>query len=156
MSRTASKGRETKETTIRIELDLDGSGQASCTTGLPFFDHMIENFGKHAGFDLNVFADGDLEVDAHHTVEDVGILLGSAINDALGDKRGIRRFASIRVPLDEAAVECIGQPCADLIRLWLAVRRCAVSLKSNDVGICLDQCLDHELETLGPAVRAAL
>ncbi len=107
MSRTASQGRETQETTIRIELDLDGSGQASCTTGLPFFDHMIENFGKHAGFDLNVFADGDLEVDAHHTVEDVGILLGSAIGHALGDKRGIRRFASIRVPLDEAAVECI-------------------------------------------------
>ncbi len=97
--------RTTKETSVRVELRLEGSGTATADTGLPFFDHMLEQLGTHAGFDLSVRAKGDLEVDGHHTVEDVGLALGQALADALGDKRGIRRFASITVPLDEAAVE---------------------------------------------------
>ena len=105
MSRTAHIQRETKETKIDLEVDLDGTGAASSSTGIPFFDHMLEQLGKHAGFDLSVEAKGDLEVDLHHTVEDVGIVLGNALREALGDKRGVRRFANASVPLDEALVE---------------------------------------------------
>jgi imidazoleglycerol-phosphate dehydratase len=86
-------------------LVLDGSGEASAKTGIPFFDHMLEQLGKHAGFDLRVRAKGDLEVDAHHTVEDVGLAVGEAIASALGDKRGIARFGNALVPLDEALVQ---------------------------------------------------
>lgn len=103
--RDATVERTTGETSVRVELRLDGSGSASADTGLPFFDHMLRQLGTHAGFDLNVTAKGDLEVDGHHTVEDVGLALGRALAEALGDKRGVRRFASITVPLDEAAVE---------------------------------------------------
>lgn len=103
--REATVARRTKETDVRVELRLDGSGRAEADTGLPFFDHMLEQLGTHAGFDLRVEAKGDLEVDGHHTVEDVGIALGQALAQALGEKRGVRRFASIVVPLDEAAVE---------------------------------------------------
>ena len=103
--RVASRSRATKETTIDISLDLDGSGQATADTGLPFFDHMLSQLGRHAGFDLTVVAKGDLEVDQHHTVEDVAILLGETLAEALGDKAGIRRFASMALPLDEALVE---------------------------------------------------
>jgi imidazoleglycerol-phosphate dehydratase len=103
--RTATVTRTTKETEVRIELSLDGSGTATADTGLPFFDHMLQQLGTHAGFDLSVNAKGDLEVDGHHTVEDVGLALGQALKEALGDKEGVRRFASIVVPLDEAAVE---------------------------------------------------
>jgi len=103
--REATIERVTKETNVRVELRLDGSGTASADTGLPFFDHMLRQLGTHAGFDLLVTAEGDLQVDGHHTVEDVGLALGQALAEALGDKRGVRRFASITVPLDEAAVE---------------------------------------------------
>jgi imidazoleglycerol-phosphate dehydratase len=103
--RSAVVERATKETAVRVELVLDGSGSASADTGLPFFDHMLQQLGTHAGFDLSVTARGDLEVDGHHTVEDVGLALGQALREALGGKRGIARFASITVPLDEAAVE---------------------------------------------------
>jgi imidazoleglycerol-phosphate dehydratase len=103
--RRALVERSTKETNVRIELTLDGSGTATADTGLPFFDHMIQQLGTHGGFDLTVEAKGDLDVDGHHTVEDVGLALGQALREALGDKRGVRRFASITVPLDEAAVE---------------------------------------------------
>ncbi len=103
--RTATVERKTKETSVRVELRIDGNGTAEADTGIPFFDHMLKQLGTHAGFDLTVVAEGDLEVDGHHTVEDVGIALGQALAQALGDKRGIRRFASITVPLDEAAVE---------------------------------------------------
>jgi imidazoleglycerol-phosphate dehydratase len=103
--RRATVSRHTKETRIDIELDVDGSGGIDVTTGLPFFDHMVGQLGKHGGFDLTVKADGDLHVDAHHTVEDVGIALGEAIARALGDKAGIRRFASMSLPLDEALVD---------------------------------------------------
>jgi imidazoleglycerol-phosphate dehydratase len=103
--RRAERRRETKETTIVVTLDVDGSGQASCATGIPFFDHMLSQLGKHGGFDLTVAADGDLSVDTHHTIEDVGILLGGTLAEALGDKAGVRRFASVAVPLDEALIE---------------------------------------------------
>ena len=105
MSRNASVERSTKETTVHVALELDGSGAATAETGLPFFDHMLQQLGTHEGFDLRVAASGDLDVDGHHTVEDVGLALGQALREALGDKAGIRRFASIVVPLDEAAVE---------------------------------------------------
>ncbi|HEX3298706.1 MAG TPA: imidazoleglycerol-phosphate dehydratase HisB [Actinomycetota bacterium] len=105
MNRTATITRATKETDLSVELALDGSGNAVADTGVPFFDHMLQQLGKHAGFDLSVTCKGDLEVDAHHTVEDCGIALGEALQEALGDKAGVRRFASIVVPLDEAAVE---------------------------------------------------
>ncbi len=103
--RTASVHRATKETTIDVRLDIDGAGIVEVATGLPFFDHMVSQLGRHGGFDLTVDAHGDLQTDAHHTVEDVGIVLGDALAQALGDKAGIRRFASIAVPLDEALVE---------------------------------------------------
>jgi len=103
--RNATVSRATKETNVHVELRLDGSGFAAADTGLPFFDHMLQQLGTHAGWDLNVAANGDLHVDGHHTVEDVGIAIGQALVEALGDKKGIRRFASITVPLDEAAVE---------------------------------------------------
>lgn len=105
--RTASESRVTKETRIEVELNLDGAGAAEVSTGLPFFDHMLDQLGRHGGFDLTVRASGDIEVDSHHTVEDVGIVLGRVFREALGDKAGVRRFASITVPLDEAAVEAV-------------------------------------------------
>jgi imidazoleglycerol-phosphate dehydratase len=107
MSRTASSSRTTKETDITITLDVDGEGRTDCSTGLPFFDHMLDQLGRHGGMDLTVQAKGDLHIDAHHTVEDTGILLGSVLAEALGPKVGVRRFASIRVPLDEAVVEAV-------------------------------------------------
>ena len=107
MSRTASSSRTTKETDISISVDIDGQGRTDCSTGLPFFDHMLDQLGRHGGMDLTVAATGDLQIDAHHTVEDTGILLGAVIKEALGDKVGVRRFASIRVPLDEAVVEAV-------------------------------------------------
>ena len=103
--RRATRSRVTKETSIEIRLDLDGTGQTKVTTGLPFFDHMVDQLGRHGGFDLELTATGDLQVDAHHTVEDVGIALGECLREALGDKAGVRRFASMSLPLDEALVE---------------------------------------------------
>ena len=105
MTRTSEQHRTTKETTIDLVLDVDGGGSASASTGIPFFDHMLEQLGKHGGFDLRIEAKGDLEVDLHHTVEDVGIVLGTALKEALGNKAGVRRFASALVPLDEALVQ---------------------------------------------------
>ena len=107
MSRTSTRSRSTKETRIELSLDLDGTGTTDVSTGLPFFDHMLDQIGRHGGLDLTVQARGDLAVDAHHTVEDTGIVLGEAFREALGDKAGVRRFASITVPLDEAAVEVV-------------------------------------------------
>ena len=103
--RVAERSRTTKETSIDVRIDLDGTGSVDVATGLPFFDHMLAQLGRHGGFDLSVRADGDLEVDAHHTVEDVGIALGEVMAEALGDKAGVRRFASIALPLDEALIE---------------------------------------------------
>ena len=103
--RRAARDRATKETTVAATLVVDGSGTTDISTGLPFLDHMIEQLGRHASFDLSVSAAGDLHVDAHHTVEDVGIVLGACLAEALGDKAGIRRFASMALPLDEALVD---------------------------------------------------
>ncbi len=107
MSRTSTRSRSTEETSIEVGLDLDGDGSTEVSTGLPFFDHMLDQLGRHGGLGLTVRARGDLAVDAHHTVEDTGIVLGEAFREALGDKAGIRRFASVTVPLDEAAVEVV-------------------------------------------------
>ena len=114
MSRTALVARQTKESDVRVELELDGTGQASSDTGVPFFDHMVTQLGKHGGFDLTVVTRGDLEVDAHHTVEDTSLAIGQALREALGDKAGLRRFGDALVPLDEclvqAAVDLSGRP----------------------------------------------
>ena len=99
MSRLATRSRTTKETSIELSLELDGSGAAHASTGIPFYDHMLEQVGKHGGFDLDIRATGDLHIDTHHTVEDVGIALGEAFREAVGDKVGVRRFASGRYPL---------------------------------------------------------
>jgi imidazoleglycerol-phosphate dehydratase len=103
--RRASVARTTKETAVTVDLDLDGQGTSVADTGLPFFDHMLQQLGKHAGWNLTVACKGDLQVDGHHTVEDCGIAVGQALSEALGDKAGIQRFAAITVPLDEASVE---------------------------------------------------
>jgi imidazoleglycerol-phosphate dehydratase len=103
--RVSKQHRETKETTVDVALALDGHGDVEVTTGIPFFDHMLSQLGKHGGLDLTITATGDLEVDLHHTVEDVGIVLGTALREALGDRTGVRRFANSLVPLDEALVE---------------------------------------------------
>jgi len=104
--RSARRDRTTKETAVSVAIDLDGpEGKVHAATGLPFFDHMLDQLGRHAGFDLTVEAQGDLHVDWHHTVEDVAIVLGEAFGAALGDKAGVRRFASGLFPLDEALVE---------------------------------------------------
>jgi imidazoleglycerol-phosphate dehydratase len=103
--RWSTQHRETKETTVDVDLNIDGEGRAGAETGIPFLDHMLEQLGKHGGFDLTVQARGDLHIDLHHTVEDVGIVLGTAFKEALGDKAGVRRFADTLVPLDEALVQ---------------------------------------------------
>ncbi|MBT4983991.1 MAG: imidazoleglycerol-phosphate dehydratase HisB [Ilumatobacter sp.] len=105
MSRTASRSRSTKETSIEVSIDLDGSGTTDISTGIPFYDHMLDQLGRHGGFDLRVQAVGDLHIDTHHTVEDVAITLGECFAEALGDKAGVRRFASGRYPLDEALID---------------------------------------------------
>ena len=114
MSRTARVERRTKESDVRVVLDLDGTGEASSDTGVPFYDHMVAQLGRHAGFDLAVHTRGDLEVDPHHTVEDTSLALGQALREALGDKAGLRRFGDALVPLDEclvqAAVDLSGRP----------------------------------------------
>jgi imidazoleglycerol-phosphate dehydratase len=114
MGRFAKVERTTKESDVRVELELDGSGTADVATGVPFFDHMMTQIGKHAGFDLVIATTGDIEVDSHHTVEDTSLAFGSALRQALGDKAGIRRFGDALVPLDEslarAVVDLSGRP----------------------------------------------
>jgi imidazoleglycerol-phosphate dehydratase len=114
MARTALVQRTTKESDVRVDLNLDGTGQADSDTGVPFFDHMVSQLGRHGGFDLTVKTKGDLHIDAHHTVEDTSLAIGQALKDALGDKAGIRRFGDALVPLDEclvqAAVDLSGRP----------------------------------------------
>jgi imidazoleglycerol-phosphate dehydratase len=106
MSRSARRDRTTGETNVSVAIDLDGpAGRVEASTGLPFFDHMLDQLGRHGGFDLEVQAEGDLHVDGHHTVEDVAIVVGETFREALGDKAGVRRFASGAFPLDEALVE---------------------------------------------------
>ncbi len=105
MTRRAHRSRSTAETNIELDIDLDGSGRTDISTGIPFYDHMLDQLGRHGGFDLRIAATGDLHIDTHHTVEDVAITLGEAFREALGDKAGVRRFASGRYPLDEALVD---------------------------------------------------
>lgn len=113
-NRNAAVQRNTKETQISVRLDLDGSGKSELDLGVPFLQHMLEQVARHGLFDLHIDAQGDLEIDAHHTVEDVGITLGQAFTQALGDKKGIRRYGHAYVPLDEAmsrvVVDCSGRP----------------------------------------------
>lgn len=103
-ARCATVTRTTKETDIKLTINLDGSGKTDVSTGVPFFDHMLDAFGRHGLFDLELQAKGDIEIDAHHTVEDVGIVLGTAVREAMGEKRGITRFGSQFVPMDEALI----------------------------------------------------
>lgn len=105
MSRLGRRTRTTGETSVELTVDLDGSGRCDVSTGIPFYDHMLSQVGKHGSFDLSIAASGDLHVDTHHTVEDVAIAFGEALREALGDKAGVRRFASGLFPLDEALVE---------------------------------------------------
>ncbi len=106
MSRTAELVRKTKETDIKLSLNIDGTGKSDIETGIGFFDHMLEGFARHGFFDLDVDVTGDLAVDCHHTIEDTGIVLGGAIQKALGDKKGIKRFGSCILPMDETLVLC--------------------------------------------------
>ena len=106
-SRTASKNRQTAETTISISINLDGNGQTEIATGIPFFDHMLTLLGKHSLIDLDIKADGDIDVDGHHTVEDTGIVLGECIREALGNKKGITRYGTAYLPMDETLSRCV-------------------------------------------------
>lgn len=106
MGRTAQVSRNTKETQITAALDLDGTGKGSIDTGIPFFDHMLGGFARHGFFDLDLVCRGDVEVDCHHSIEDTGIVLGSAIRQAAGDKCGIRRYGHVMLPMDEALALC--------------------------------------------------
>ncbi|MGY4651520.1 imidazoleglycerol-phosphate dehydratase HisB [Mycobacterium sp. URHB0021] len=114
MTRCAKVERKTRESDIVVELDLDGTGVVSVETGVPFFDHMLTSLGSHASFDLTVCAKGDIEIEGHHTIEDTAIVLGQALGQALGDKKGIRRFGDAFIPMDEtlahAAVDVSGRP----------------------------------------------
>jgi imidazoleglycerol-phosphate dehydratase len=124
--RSATVVRETKETRVEVTIDLDGSGRASAKTGIGMLDHLVEQIGKHGLFDLTVVASGDLHVDEHHTVEDVGIALGQAIDRALGERRGIVRMADALVPLDEAlasvAIDVSGRPYCEIEAAWTLER----------------------------------
>ena len=114
MTRTATVQRKTAETDVEVDLDLDGTGTTAIRTGVPFFDHMLDQLGRHGRMELRIRTEGDLEVDAHHTVEDTGIALGQALAQALGDKAGVERFGDATVPIDEAlarvAVDLSGRP----------------------------------------------
>jgi len=116
--RTADIKRDTKETQIRVKLNLDGTGEAKLATGVPFLDHMLDQIARHGVFDLDISAKGDLHIDAHHTVEDIGIALGQAVAKALGDKKGVRRYGHAYVPLDEAlsrvVIDLSGRPGLEL------------------------------------------
>lgn len=107
MSRTATLSRSTSESSVEVTVDLDGTGQSDVSTGVPFYDHMLHSLSKHSLIDLTVRATGDLHVDGHHTIEDTAIVLGDAVHEALGDKRGITRFGDATVPLDEALVQAV-------------------------------------------------
>ncbi|MEZ5185912.1 MAG: imidazoleglycerol-phosphate dehydratase HisB [Candidatus Nanopelagicales bacterium] len=107
MSRTARVARMTKESDVLVELDLDGTGEVNVETGVAFFDHMLDQVGRHGGIDLTVRTRGDLEVDAHHTVEDTSLAFGQALREALGDKAGVRRYGNAMIPLDEALAVCV-------------------------------------------------
>ena len=116
--RISNVSRKTKETDITLEFSVDGTGCASVNTGIGFFDHMLEGFAKHGFFDLKLECDGDLEVDTHHTVEDCGIVLGQAIKEAIGDKKGIKRYGNFILPMDESLVLCAVDLCGRPYLSW--------------------------------------
>lgn len=118
MAREASVARNTKETEIKLKLNLDGTGYSDIETGVGFFDHMLDGFTRHGLFDLCVRVHGDLRVDDHHTIEDTGIVLGTAIKEALGDKKGIRRYGSCILPMDECLVLCAADLCGRPYFSW--------------------------------------
>lgn len=111
ITRTSKQERDTKETKIKVSLDIDGTGTSQIDSGIGFFDHMLEGFAKHGFFDLELSCDGDLHVDGHHTVEDCGIVLGNAIKEAIGDKKGIKRYGHMILPMDDALVLCAIDLC---------------------------------------------
>ncbi len=148
--RSAALERKTRETQIRVELALDGSGRAQIATGVPFLDHMLDSFARHGFFDLKVDARGDVEIDDHHTVEDVGIVLGRAFSQALGDRTGIRRFGSATVPLDEALCTSV----VDLSgRSFLAYN---VKIKQERVGRFQTELVQDFLKALSDEARMNL
>ncbi|OTF04047.1 imidazoleglycerol-phosphate dehydratase HisB [Halorubrum sp. SD612] len=173
--RTAAVTRETSETTIELTLAVDGDGDSEVSTGIGFYDHMLESFAKHGLFDLTVRCDGDLAIDDHHTVEDVAICLGEAFDEALGDKRAIRRYADRRVPLDEAVasvvVDVAGRPYYEFSGEFsqesvgeftsVMADHFALSLAHN-AGLTLHATVEkgdnahHEVEALFKAVARAL
>ncbi len=118
MGRSAEIVRETKETRIRVAIDLDGTGKTEIKTGIGFYDHMLEAFGRHGGFDLNIEAEGDLHIDFHHTVEDVGIVLGQAVAKALDGFKGIVRFGHAYIPMDETLTRCAIDLCNRPYLIW--------------------------------------
>jgi imidazoleglycerol-phosphate dehydratase len=150
MNRTASLQRQTKETDVRVSLDLDGIADVTVATGVGFFDHMLTAFGHHALFDLSIVTKGDLHVDEHHTVEDTALVLGSAIADALGDRSGIRRYGSATVPMDEAVATAVidigGRPYA-VIDLPFATER---------IGSLGTQMIPHAVEALARTAGATI
>ena len=133
--RLAKISRKTKETDITCELILDGRGQSDINTGIGFFDHMLEGFAKHGLFDLFITCKGDLEVDAHHSVEDTGIVLGQAIEKALGDKKGIRRYGHFLLPMDDALIAC-------------AIDLCKRPYFNFDLGFPEERCGDMEMSLI--------
>jgi imidazoleglycerol-phosphate dehydratase len=172
--RTAAVKRETSETTVEATLDLDGDGEATVDTGIGFLDHMLDSFARHGLFDLTVRVDGDLEVDDHHTIEDVGIVLGEAFADAIGEKRGIERFADRRIPMDEAQARIVldvsGRPYFDFEGSFSQARvgeftsvmaRHFLRSVSENAGLTLQAKIEgdnahHEVEALFKSLARAL
>jgi len=146
--RRARVQRATAETSVSIELDLDGSGRASIETGVPFFDHLLGALTRHSGFDLTVRASGDLDVDAHHTIEDTGIVLGQAFREAVGDGAGIARFASLHLPMDDAlvlvALDVSGRPYLE----------CSLTFSTGQIGAFATDLVEEVLR--GFAMHAAV
>ncbi len=150
MNRAASLQRQTKETDVRVSLDLDGTADVTVATGVGFYDHMLTAFGHHALFDLSIVTEGDLHVDEHHTVEDTALVLGSAIADALGDRSGIRRYGSATVPMDEAVATAVidvgGRPYT-VIDLPFTTER---------IGSLGTQMIPHAVEALARTAGATI
>ena len=148
--RLAERSRSTAETSVQITVDLDGTGTADVQTGVPFYDHLLTALSRHSGMDLTIRCEGDLEVDDHHTVEDVAIVLGQCLDDALGDRRGIARFGHAYAPLDEALVRAVvdlsGRPFAQVELPW---RRPVIG------GMAMEN-VGHALETLATNARMCL
>jgi imidazoleglycerol-phosphate dehydratase len=142
MPRIANADRTTRETTVAVELDLDGTGAVTVDTGVGFFDHLLTSFGSHALLDLTVTTKGDLEIDDHHTVEDTALALGSALSDALGDRAGIARFGDATIPMDEALARCAidlsGRPYAVV----------DLPFRQSAIGNCSTQNLAHAVESM--------